>query len=225
MIFTNPVKSIEGTHLKSTCEDVKIESAENLEQFENDILNVVTEKSQSWFNKTFTIGQMKNKYNKKTFEKGLVVKGLLFYKDKFELDTYTSVVEEVGPEINHDFFDLAKEFFQSEPISVTTNELIEPVKELELETIHKLEQEQEQEQEEQEQEQKTVQPMFVEVLEPIHIEHMNEEVEETANEDLVKKKNYCTIAKQIKEKLKKAIDNEDLEKALKLSQILAQLKN
>lgn len=208
MIFSNPVKSIEGTHLKATCEDIKVENSENLDILENDIVNIITDKSLSWFNKTFTLEQIKNKYNKKTFEKGLVIKGILFYKDKFELDTTIEVEQEQNQNQNQDFFDLAKEFFQ--PVA-------EPMPEHVSEPI--------------------VEPEIVEhaselvaehVSEPVQIEHIHEEVyEEIGNTEMsnteTKKKSYCTIAKQIKEKLKEAIDNEDLEKALKLSQILAQL--
>jgi hypothetical protein len=86
MNFSKPTR-FNNECFKSVCNPFKIEDQETLDKIEREIVKLITKKSLEWFNKEFTLKEVEEKYTKKTFEKGLCLKGITFYSKRFELDT------------------------------------------------------------------------------------------------------------------------------------------
>ncbi len=130
MLFSSPIKSLDGGYLKSTCTEMKVADSESLAALENEIIGIITEKSQEWFKRSFTLEQIVSKFNKQTFEKGLVIKGILFYKDKFELDSYVEeeIVSEQKQEAQDFFEELTEPTEPTEPVQApeVKEEFFEP---------------------------------------------------------------------------------------------------
>jgi hypothetical protein len=90
MNFEKPVKiEINGTPCyKSTLStEVMVPSQVDLFEIEESVIGYVASKSKEWFGRELSLVRVKDMYAPASFEEGLCITGLVFFSNKFKLDT------------------------------------------------------------------------------------------------------------------------------------------
>jgi len=132
MDFTKPVKLNNECIHSEINNPIHINSQDELDDLQNKVIDIITEKSLEWFNKTFTKEDIVKKMTKKEYINPVQVKGINFFKTNFELD-----IQDISqPEQN--FFetivDNVVDIFTGEPVQQTVQDY-EPVQQILQESV------------------------------------------------------------------------------------------
>jgi len=182
-------------HYKSSCDLISVTSSEHLLELESQAMQIISDNSLAWFKKTLGLKQVASRFTTTVWSPGMQIQGLIFHAKSCQFDTI----------IEDSFFNV--------DIEDTPTAVPAPVSEVsEVPEVPELE------------------PTKVE--ESFSLSNMlsgiglgSGESSEVQEAEEKKRKYLPTLIKNLKDKLKEAIEKSDMDNAYKISKVLKNIQS